>query len=220
LRGATWIVALVLFVPLAGYPETFQGKVIRVKDGDSILVLVGKDEVEVRLAEIDAPERKGGQPWSKRATQALAELVSGRVVEIRSTFNDRYGRRVGYVRCSGHDVNRALVRAGHAWVFRRWMRDETLLEDEAHARAGRLGLWSLSEADRVPPWDWREGVRVPSVPLRAMPADEKLDCGSKRYCREMVSCAEARFYLEECHLRRLDGDGDGVPCESVCRSTE
>ncbi len=42
-------------------------------------------------------------------------------------------------------------------------------------------------------------------------------CGSKRVCREMASCKEARFYLEVCGLRRLDGDGDGTPCESICR---
>ena len=28
----------------------------------------------------------------------------------------------------------------------------------------------------------------------------------------MTSCEEARFYLEECSLTRLDGDKDGVPC--------
>ncbi|WP_408611813.1 excalibur calcium-binding domain-containing protein [Falsiroseomonas oryzae] len=36
-------------------------------------------------------------------------------------------------------------------------------------------------------------------------------CGAKRYCREMVNCAEAYFYLNQCGLRRLDGDSDGVP---------
>ena len=41
-------------------------------------------------------------------------------------------------------------------------------------------------------------------------------CGSKRYCREMTSCAEARHYLDQCGLSRLDGDNDGVPCESIC----
>jgi len=41
-------------------------------------------------------------------------------------------------------------------------------------------------------------------------------CGGKRYCREMTSCAEARFYLETCGLSQLDGDGDGSPCESLC----
>jgi hypothetical protein len=33
----------------------------------------------------------------------------------------------------------------------------------------------------------------------------------------MVSCAEARFYLERCGVASLDGDGDGVPCASLCR---
>jgi len=35
--------------------------------------------------------------------------------------------------------------------------------------------------------------------------------------RDMSSCAEARFHLESCGLTRLDGDGDGVPCEAMCR---
>jgi endonuclease YncB( thermonuclease family) len=42
-------------------------------------------------------------------------------------------------------------------------------------------------------------------------------CGSKRTCGQMSSCAEARFYLEQCRLRKLDRDGDGVPCESLCK---
>jgi hypothetical protein len=29
-------------------------------------------------------------------------------------------------------------------------------------------------------------------------------------------CAEARFQLEHCDLTRLDGDGDGIPCETLC----
>lgn len=41
-------------------------------------------------------------------------------------------------------------------------------------------------------------------------------CGSKRYCGEMNSCAEAMHYLNQCGLGRLDRDGDGVPCESIC----
>jgi hypothetical protein len=41
-------------------------------------------------------------------------------------------------------------------------------------------------------------------------------CGDKRTCGQMDSCAEARHYLTECGIGRLDGDGDGVPCESLC----
>ena len=28
----------------------------------------------------------------------------------------------------------------------------------------------------------------------------------------MINCDEAKFYLTQCGLTRLDGDGDGVPC--------
>ena len=41
-------------------------------------------------------------------------------------------------------------------------------------------------------------------------------CGQKRYCSQMTSCEEAKFYLDVCGLKRLDGDGDGVPCEKIC----
>ena len=41
-------------------------------------------------------------------------------------------------------------------------------------------------------------------------------CGSKRYCRQMRTCEEARVFLNQCELSRLDGDKDGVPCEALC----
>ena len=47
-------------------------------------------------------------------------------------------------------------------------------------------------------------------------ADSKVICGSKRYCKEMNSCEEARAFLSQCGLNRLDGDMDGVPCEVLC----
>jgi hypothetical protein len=43
-------------------------------------------------------------------------------------------------------------------------------------------------------------------------------CDGRHLCRQMRSCAEARFFLEVCGVSRLDGDGDGVPCESICGS--
>jgi Excalibur calcium-binding domain len=42
-------------------------------------------------------------------------------------------------------------------------------------------------------------------------------CGNKRTCKEMTSCDEAKFYLNKCGLKRLDGDGDGIPCNGLCR---
>ena len=42
-------------------------------------------------------------------------------------------------------------------------------------------------------------------------------CGSKKYCKEMVSCEEAKAFLTKCGLTGLDRNKDGVPCESLCK---
>jgi endonuclease G len=42
-------------------------------------------------------------------------------------------------------------------------------------------------------------------------------CGTKNYCSQMTSCAEARYFLNTCGVRTMDGDGDGTPCETICR---
>jgi len=44
-------------------------------------------------------------------------------------------------------------------------------------------------------------------------ATEEFSCRGKDTCAEMTSCAEARFYLEQCGVGTMDGDKDGVPCE-------
>jgi len=195
--------------------EGLTGKVVGVTDGDTLTVLVDRQPIQVRLAEIDTPER--GQPWANRAKQALSDKVFGQVVELQVVDTDRYGRTVAKVYRDGRDMNREMVREGHAWVYRKYLRDRSLLEDERQAREAEAGLWALPEAQRVPPWEWRHGGLTRQLqPSRVEPAPGGgFTCGAKRYCREMASCEEARFYLERCGLRRLDGDGDGVPCESL-----
>jgi hypothetical protein len=43
--------------------------------------------------------------------------------------------------------------------------------------------------------------------------EEKFTCAGKTVCKEMTSCAEARYYLTQCGVTTLDGDSDGIPCE-------
>ena len=39
-------------------------------------------------------------------------------------------------------------------------------------------------------------------------------CSGKVSCSEMTSCEEAKYYLANCPGVKIDGDGDGIPCES------
>lgn len=44
-------------------------------------------------------------------------------------------------------------------------------------------------------------------------------CDARKTCGKIRSCDEAMWYLENCSWGgRLDGDGDGAPCESLCGS--
>jgi len=193
------------------------GEVIAITDGDTIrLLTLEKRQVRIRLAEIDTPER--GQPYSSRAREALAELVFRKPVTVVYVDTDRYGRTVGRVYVDGLDVNAELVRRGAAWVYRKYARDDSLYRLEDEARTAQRGIWSLPEVQRIPPWEWRRRERGGAEPVaRSEPGPGGFVCGSKTYCREMRSCQEALFHLNECGLARIDGDGDGMPCEKICR---
>lgn len=38
-------------------------------------------------------------------------------------------------------------------------------------------------------------------------------CDGRTYCSQMTSCEEAHFFLAHCPDTKMDGDGDGIPCE-------
>lgn len=216
--------------------RSFQAGVVGVTDGDTITVLDERNQQhKIRLAEIDAPER--GQPWGDRSRQALSALVFSKTVSVQQTDTDRYGRVVARVFADGEDVNRKMVEQGAAWAYTQYLTDETLIATEARAKRERAGLWSMSGAQTVAPWEWRRGERVgngaqPDSPtstavqsLLGPPSSAgrsgavsggQFSCSGKRYCRQMSSCAEASFYLRQCGASSLDGDRDGQPCEDLC----
>jgi Excalibur calcium-binding domain len=57
--------------------------------------------------------------------------------------------------------------------------------------------------------EMERGERV-SVPAN-LPA--AYHCDGRQYCSQMHSCAEATWFLKNCPTIKMDGDGDGVPCE-------
>ncbi|KAA2211609.1 nuclease [Pseudoroseomonas oryzae] len=219
------MLAPVLVLLLLSFPALaaeLRGEVVGISDGDTLTLLTpDKRQVRVRLAEIDAPESR--QPWGSRAQQALSALVFHQAVRVVVQDTDRYGRTVGTVWVGGRNANAEMVRQGQAWVYRQYLRDRSLLALEDEAKQARRGLWALPEAERVPPWQWRrqgqssQPAPAPLPRASAVAGSAAFTCGGKRLCREMSSCAEARFHLQQCGLSRLDGDRDGVPCESLCR---
>ena len=205
------------------------GKVVAIGDGDTLTLLVPDGasyrQVRVRLGEIDTPESR--QPYGQRAKQALSDLAYNQQARVVVETTDRYGRTVGRVYVGGVDVNAEMVKQGAAWAYRQYLKDQSLLALEAQAKAAKRGLWGLPEAERCPPWDWRKkacptsaAAPAPASPAASAPTAATsggFTCAGKRYCREMTSCEEAKFYLTQCGAGSLDGNRDGVPCETLCR---
>lgn len=183
------------------------GRVTKVKDGDSLVMRTPDNlPVEIRLAEIDTPEK--GAPYSNAARQALFRMVRDRDIAVRLFDIDKYDRVVGRVYADGQDVNAELVRQGLAAVYCRFAEDQRLYELEAEARAAGRGFWKGGSRPRGACRDVAPAPAGPALPD---------GCGNKRVCRDMTSCEEARFYLNQCGLASIDGDGDGIPCErGVC----
>lgn len=216
---------MLLILTLPVMAVEYAGKVVGVSDGDTLTLLVpdgsSQRQIKVRLGEIDAPELSG-QPYGTSAKQQLSDLAFGRQARVAVQDTDRYGRTVGRVYVGGFDINAEMIRRGGAWVYRQYAKDQSLYRLETEAKAAKRGLWALPEAQRLPPWEWRKnggrvgtGAIAPSAGA-ANPPSGNFSCGPKKYCREMASCEEARFYLNRCGLTTIDGNRDGEPCEALC----
>ncbi|HAD8882328.1 TPA_asm: hypothetical protein G1338_24400 [Salmonella enterica] len=139
-------------ISLIPYQSFFKGKVIRVLDGDTVEVLQENKPVRVRLANIDAPEKK--QAYGRWSTNQLKGLVAAQPVTVTYTQTDRYGRIIGRVfTVNGTEASRFMVQSGAAWVYERYNTDKALPALQREALEHKRGLWADSQP--VPPWEWR-----------------------------------------------------------------
>ena len=149
--AATWGMA-----PGAAPAQAIDG-IPFVIDGDTL----GFGETRVRLYGIDAPEAEqtcpllGSEaPIGAWAVQTLHRLIGRHEVTCHPLSRPAQGHVAAKCRTMAiADLGRAMVMAGFAWDFKR-QGHGIYADDEAAARAQRLGVWA-GEGECQPPWDWR-----------------------------------------------------------------
>lgn len=150
------------------YTETIQGKVIKVVDGDTIVILDGSgSKHRIRFSGIDAPE--WNQPYGKESTENLRKLLGNRVVIIEYSKYDKYNRVVGNVLvddiqcqdCVGKmNIGLEQIRDGLAWHYKKYQFEQKEVDQksfsdaEIDARSKNLGLWADKKS--IAPWKWRK----------------------------------------------------------------
>lgn len=151
-RLITLLVCVGLVGPSLAADRYLPGRVVRVIDGDSLMLDVGGARYRVELAAIDAPELN--QPWGAAAATALHDTLTGAFVAVRT--RGAATPLTGQILFRGRDVALDLVHDGLAWAMPAAANDPAaapLQAAEQRARDARRGLW----ADPAPiaPWDWR-----------------------------------------------------------------
>lgn len=156
-----FLAALLLFAN-ATAADTLLGRVVGVTDGDTVTVLDATNtQFKIRLMGIDAPEKK--MAFGQKSKEHLSDLVFNKQVEVEYSKRDKYGRTVGKILVEGVDANLEQVKAGLAWHYKQYQREQSpddqlsYAQAEEQARAETRGLWY--DADPTPPWDWRKQQR-------------------------------------------------------------
>jgi micrococcal nuclease len=137
-------------------PNTFQGLVIGVKDGDTIEVYYNGEAQTVRLLGVDCPEKK--QAFGTRAKLFTSAMCFGKTVTVESNSKlDRYQRILGTVFVDSKNLNAELVKAGMAWHYKHYSNDKNLSDLEEEAKQSKAGLWVDEEP--IAPWEYRKAKR-------------------------------------------------------------
>ncbi|MGT6257290.1 thermonuclease family protein, partial [Escherichia coli] len=110
---------MIVVFPVAswGNSTTFEAKVVKIVDGDTITALDAQNTtIKIRMYGIDAPESK--QAFGQKAKQALTTAIATKIVTVIDHGTDIYGRMLGTIWLDGYDINASMVDSGYAWVYR------------------------------------------------------------------------------------------------------
>lgn len=205
--------------------------VTRVVDGDTVEARFPNGEVDtLRLLGVDTPETSYGDvtpdeygfqdspdardhllAWGQRASEFARSELRGETVRVavdpRADRRGSFGRLLVYVSVDGANFNERLLSQGYARLYESsFSRRSEFARVEAEARASGVGLWGFDgEAATATPSTDRDDELPPRPP------DGDYDCS------DFETQDQAQRVLDEdpSDPHRLDGDDDGVACESL-----
>lgn len=131
-----------------------ESQVIRVVDGDTIIVALNHKPETIRLLGVNTPEtvapNKPVQCYGPEASKHVKELLTDKVVQLESDPSqdnkDKYHRLLRYVLLENTNVNESLVIDGYAreYTFKiPYKYQKQFRADQKLAKKNRLGLWGV-----------------------------------------------------------------------------
>lgn len=123
------------------FAQKISGIASHIYDGDTFrLKKSNGDLVQIRLANIDAPELE--QTHGIASREYLQKMLKGNEVVVDIQDIDKYGRTVGIVFSNNININDASVANGHAWHYWRYSKNINICKIENMAKRNKIGLWA------------------------------------------------------------------------------
>lgn len=149
------ILTLLFLLPILLSAQNLKGKIIRVSDGDTVILLDSENtQHKIRLNGIDAPET--GQPYGNKSKEHLSDLILGKTVSIKWKKKDQYKRILGVIYLGDTNINAEMIRSGYAWNYK-YSKDKYYIKLQEKAKSEKKGLWKDKNA--IDPWQWRKEKR-------------------------------------------------------------
>lgn len=216
-------------------PEKKLYPVIKAIDGDTISVDVDGVATVLRLIGINTPEtvdpRKPVECFGTEASNKAKDILTGKKVSLESddtqSDRDKYNRPLRYIFLEdGTNFNKLMIEEGYAYEYTYdipYKYQAEFKDAQQKAEASKMGLWAGDTCSGKLNGQTSGAIKPQSTTaitekslVTTTPTFSGGSCGSKTKCGQMISCEEAKYYLNSCGVSRLDGDKDGVPCEALC----
>ena len=184
--------------------------------------LLGVDTPETTLSRV-SPDEFAGIPdtaagrdhlynWGEQATVLAENELEGTQVEmVFDPDSDRrgyFGRLLAYFYVGGENFNERLLTEGYARLYDSWFSlREPFATAQQGAQATGVGLWGFQ--DTTPGSGTDDNSSETEIP--PLPPDGDYNCGDF----ETQDTAQYVLENESGDPHGLDGDGNGVACESL-----
>ena len=195
---------------------------ISIIDGDTIHF----NGLKIRMIGLDAPESNNSRYWyaecfgqeAKEHLQGLLQNTNNITLEkdLSQGELDMYGRTLAYILVNGVNINTQMIQDGFGFeetynskIYKYQNEHKTA---ELNAKNNGLGLWSTTTCS----WNRKKWTPAEQNNSTNTTTPWAYTCWTKTYCSEMITCEEAKYFLNQCGLSRLDSDSDGIPCEAIC----
>lgn len=203
--------------------------VVKIVDGDTLVINISDKDETVRLIGLDTPEvvdpRKPVECFGKEASRRAQELMENKKVRMESDVSqgdiDKYGRLLRYIYLEdGTLVNKKLIEEGFGFEYTYqipYKYQAEFKEAQEMARKNKVGLWADNACVgfMIEPTP----IKLPTGHLQTstnvLPSEFNCDCGKN--CLRISSCEEAEFQLKVCGCEKRDWDRDNNACDFWCQ---